>query len=300
MSLLEEPFFFECKRERLLGVVALPSSSTSTGVLIIVGGPQYRVGSHRQFVLLARELASGGISSMRFDFRGTGDATGQQRTYEDIDPDIAAAIEAFFSHMPRIERVVLWGLCGAASAALFYAYRDPRVVGLVLVNPWVRTEEGIARTYLLHYYLRRLFDRQFWRQVMRGDFDALESARSLAGMIWDATRGWRHRRTKGAPLVGNADEIDRTLPLPARMAQGLERFAKDVLIILSSNDYTAQEFRSAIAGNAQWDAALARNRVSWHYVEGANHTFATTAWRDEVAAVTLNWVRRVFSADADE
>jgi len=28
----------------------------------------------------------------------------------------------------------------AASAALFYAYRDPRVAGLVLVNPWVRTE----------------------------------------------------------------------------------------------------------------------------------------------------------------
>lgn len=292
MSFREEPFCFECEGERLLGIAAHPNSTADIGVLIVVGGPQYRIGSHRQFVLLARDIAAAGLPSMRFDFRGAGDATGGQCTYEDIGPDIGAAVAAFFAHSPQLKRVVLWGLCGAASAVLFYAYRDPRVAGLVLVNPWVRTEEGMARTYLRHYYFRRLFDRRFWRKVLRGDFDAAASGKSLATMIKDAARGWlRRRATSGSMTEVNA--IDRDLPLPVRMAVGLERFAKDVLIVLSGADYTAREFRTAITGNAQWTQALARNRVAWHEIADANHTFATREWRDEVAAVTLNWALAV-------
>lgn len=291
MNFREEPFFFECERERLLGIVAHVDSSLDTGVLIIVGGPQYRVGSHRQFTLLARQLAQAGVPTMRFDFRGSGDATGEQRTYEDIDADLGAAVDAFCLRAPGLKRVILWGLCGASSAALFYAYRDPRVAGLALVNPWVRTEEGLARTYLRHYYLRRLLDSQLWRKVIAGEFDASESARSLAKTVKDAVHGWTSR--KAPRVIIGADAIDRTLPLPSRMAIGLERFAKDVLIILSGNDYTAQEFRTITEGNAQWDAALACNRVRRHTIEGANHTFASSAWRDEVAAVTLRWVLEI-------
>ena len=289
MNFREEPFFFECEGERLLGIAACPEVALDTGVLIIVGGPQYRVGSHRQFVLLARKLAAGGVPTMRFDFRGAGDSTGEQRTYEDIGPDIAAAVDVFLLRTPRLERVVLWGLCGAASAALFYAYRDPRVAGLALINPWVRTEETIAKVYLRYYYLRRLGDPEFWRHVLSGGFDARASAKSLGGMIAHASRGWFSSPKTRAAMVAAAT-IDRALPLPARMAMGLERFGKDVLIVLSGNDYTAQEFSAAIAGDAQWDTAFDRNRVSWHRIEGANHTFATRAWRDEVAEVTLRWV----------
>jgi alpha/beta superfamily hydrolase len=119
MSFREEPFFFECERDRLPGIAAFPDAPADIGVLIIVGGPQYRVGSHRQFVLLARAIATAGIPSMRFDFRGSGDATGEQHSYEDIGPDIGAAVAALFARMPQVKRVVLWGLCGAATAALF-------------------------------------------------------------------------------------------------------------------------------------------------------------------------------------
>ena len=287
MSLREEPFHFDCAGERLLGIAAHPDSALDTGVLIVVGGPQYRIGSHRQFVLLARDMAGAGIPSMRFDFRGAGDATGTQRTYEDIGADISAAVAAFFARSAQLKRVVLWGLCGAASAALFYGYRDARVAGLVLVNPWVRTEEVMARTYLRHYYFRRLFEGQFWRKVLSGRFDADSSAKSLATMIKDAARGWRERRA--SPATVEADAIDRDLPLPTRMAVSLERFAKDVLIVLSGADYTAREFRTAIAGDAQWAKALERNRVVWHDIADSNHTFASRRWRNEVAAVTVRW-----------
>lgn len=54
------------------------------GLLMVVGGPQYRVGSHRQFVLLARDLAAAGIPVFPFDYRGMGDSTGQARDFEGI------------------------------------------------------------------------------------------------------------------------------------------------------------------------------------------------------------------------
>jgi alpha/beta superfamily hydrolase len=98
----------------------LPEKQPACGVLVVVGGPQYRVGSHRQFLLLSRRLASEGYPVMRFDYRGMGDGGGAMRSFEDVSADIGAAIEAFQRRCPSVRRIVLWGLCDAASAALLY------------------------------------------------------------------------------------------------------------------------------------------------------------------------------------
>lgn len=286
MTPREEPFLFACEGERLLGIVAHADGDADVGVLVVVGGPQYRVGSHRQFVLLARSLAEAGFPAMRFDYRGMGDATGAMRDFEAIGADVAAALAAFAERVPRLRRIVLWGLCDAASAALFRAGDDPRIAGLVLLNPWVRTEQGIARTYLRHYYLRRLFDGAAWRRLLRGETRLGASAGSLARAMGDAAG------VRGTPRDAAAAPPARS-PLPERMADSLARFRKDVLFVLSGDDFTAKEFRAAIDGNARWTRALEQNRVEWHAIADANHTFATRAWRDDVAAATLAWLRRV-------
>ena len=61
----ESAIAFACAGERLLGIVTRPQQAATTGVVIVVGGPQYRVGSHRQFVLLARDLAEAGYAVLR-------------------------------------------------------------------------------------------------------------------------------------------------------------------------------------------------------------------------------------------
>ncbi|MEO6566032.1 MAG: alpha/beta fold hydrolase, partial [Casimicrobiaceae bacterium] len=81
--------------------------------MIVVGGPQYRVGSHRQFALLARALARVGIPALRFDYRGMGDSEGDRRSFDEIDADIAAAIDTLCREA-HLARVVLWGLCDGA------------------------------------------------------------------------------------------------------------------------------------------------------------------------------------------
>ena len=78
-----------CSHEQQLLSIIHPAQAAEitdpqTGVLIIVGGPQYRVGSHRQFVQLARALASNGIATMRFDYTGMGDSQGKKAEFDQV------------------------------------------------------------------------------------------------------------------------------------------------------------------------------------------------------------------------
>lgn len=284
----EVPIRFDCEGEHLYGVVHTPERPSRRGVLIIVGGPQYRVGSHRQFVLLARELARAGTPAMRFDYRGMGDSEGEARTFEDIGADIRAATDRFLCEVPGLEEVVLWGLCDAASAAVGYAPSDPRIKGLVLLNPWVRTEAGIAAAYLQKYYRRRLLDASFWRKVRRGEVDVLASGRSLLRLIATSLGFGRSgmKAGEGAPTVRAERE-----PLPARMLAHLRAYSGRVLVILSGDDLTAEEFRRVTAGSRGWRRELTRERVTRRELAGANHTFSRRAWRDQVAAWTRDWVQ---------
>src|ERR1700760_457890 len=117
----ERVLTFDCQGDALVGVLSEPSAPRETGVVIVVGGPQYRAGSHRQFVLLARAIARQGFAVLRFDVRGMGDSAGSPRDFENIGEDVDAAIAALMQQVPAVRQVALWGLCDGASAALLHA-----------------------------------------------------------------------------------------------------------------------------------------------------------------------------------
>jgi uncharacterized protein len=273
----QQAVVFRCEGESLVGILNIPSDPHARGVLIVVGGPQYRAGSHRQFTLLARQLEEAGIASFRFDYRGMGDSTGEPRTFESVSEDLKCAIEVLVSRVPAVKEVVIWGLCDAASAALLYAREDHRVTGLVLVNPWVRTEQGAARVYLRHYYGGRLFQAQFWHKVISGQFRFKEAATSLVRF---ATRALR------------SEAAAAMMPLPDRMEQALSKFDGRALLVLSGKDLTADEFRDLVNGSEPWRRLLARPRVRQQDLREANHTFSRRAWRDQVTGWTVAFVKQ--------
>ena len=266
--MVETPLLLPCEGNHLLGILAEPDPAAvgtraSLGVVIVVGGPQYRAGSHRHFVNLARSLADSGLPTLRFDVRGMGDSPGVQRDFLNLAVDLRAAIDGLLAARPQLRQVVLWGLCDGASAALLYLQtsRDTRVAGVCLVNPWVRSEESVARTYVKHYYRARLFDPKVWKKALTGGLaphalrDALQSLyRSLCS------------RTGSRP---SHDSFQH------RMADGLASFKGPVLVQLSDNDYTAKEFTEVTQSQPYWRHALANPAVQWCSLSGADHTLSS-------------------------
>lgn len=277
----ESALCFDCAGEALQGVLALPAAEvpcSPVGVLVVVGGPQVRAGSHRQFVALARRLAAAGHAVLRFDVRGMGDSSGAARGFEDLQDDIDAGIAALL-RTPGVERVALWGLCDGASASLLYvqATRDARVAGLALLNPWVRSAHSLAQTQVKHYYRARLLQPAFWSKLLRGGV-GLRALRELGANVVRLTR---HR-----PAA-------EQLRYQQRMAHGWHDFAGSLLVLLSENDWTAKEFEEQFQRGPDWQQARTRPASAWHRIAGADHTLSDPRARAQAEDLTQAWLQRL-------
>lgn len=270
---------FACKGSPLVGILAEPCTDVATdvGVIIIVGGPQYRAGSHRQFTLLARHLARNGTTVLRFDYRGMGDSPGDARDFLDVGADIDAAINALLTARPALKRVVMWGLCDAASAALLYleSTGDQRVAGVALLNPWVRSAASLAQTHVKHYYWQRLRQPEFWRKLLKGGV-GMQALRALG------------RNLRLASSAGRTETAARSFQ--DRMADGLRNFGGPALLILSGDDYTAKEFLQHVGADANWRGLLESPAVTRIDLPDADHTFSHVASASAVEAATGRWI----------
>ncbi|MHB1198214.1 MAG: hydrolase 1, exosortase A system-associated [Polaromonas sp.] len=288
MTYTEEAALFACEGDTLLGILASPEMPAQTGVVVIVGGPQYRAGSHRQFVLLSRALAAAGYAVLRFDSRGMGDSEGQARDFEDVSADIAAAIDALQQRLPAVRQVALWGLCDGASAALLYCHEthDPRVSGLCLLNPWVRSEASLARTQIKHYYTQRLRQKEFWLKLLSGKV-ALGALGGFLQKIRLATSGPNQPATEKQAFQ-------------QRMAAAWHSLSRHILLLLSEDDYTAKEFLEYAGKDPAWENALTNPNLIRHTLPGADHTFSAAKSRVMVENLTLSWLVSQTSGSQDD
>jgi uncharacterized protein len=274
----EDPLVFECEGASLVGILHVPEREPAgIGVVIVVGGPQYRVGSHRQFVLMARSLAQSGYATLRFDYRGMGDSDGEMRTFDSVAADIRGAIDVLMRSVPSLEGVALWGLCDAASASLMYCTHDARVKGVAIANPWVRSQAGQAQSYIKHYYGQRLLQRSFWVKALSGKLNITASVGDFLGKLWRA-------RAAGSSAAEGGSFIER-------MRHGLQKFSGPTLILMSERDLTAQEFRDLSTASGEWQKALRREGVTSVDLPGADHTFASEGALQLATRHSLDWLR---------
>jgi exosortase A-associated hydrolase 1/exosortase A-associated hydrolase 2 len=284
---------FTCEGDELVGQLHQPAQPSNKGVLLVVGGPQYRVGSHRQFLQLARHLSEQGIPVFRFDYRGMGDSSGELSGFQGVNQDIQCAIDTFQRECSAVSDIVIWGLCDAATAAVFYAHRDPRVKALVLVNPWVYSTQGAAKAYLKHYYLRRFFSTAFWKKVLRGEFKPVESASSAAKMVESAMDNNSGGDSAASDVVDGAVPAEESDDLVARFSSGLGQFPGNILFVFSGNDLTAAEFKGAAESNRSLRRLMSAKRVHCETVQDADHTFARREWSAAVELLTAQMVREL-------
>jgi uncharacterized protein len=288
MSYHETALLFEYGEDSLIGILAIPENDKGfgdTAVIVIVGGPQYRVGSHRLFTLFARSLSCAGYPSLRFDYRGMGDSTGTKQNFEEVTADVGAAIDVVQKQLPSIKRVVLFGLCDGASAALLYlhATRDSRVRGLCLLNPWVRSQASLSRVHLRHYYAQRLLQLEFWRKLssFKASWGALTGLlRTVFDVVGNIVRPPRDKRNNGASFQ-------------QRMAGAAAEFNGDILLVVSEADFTAKEFVEHVRAEPTWRSKLTLPELTWAHIKGADHTFSTLRSRMDVFAAVLLWLEQI-------
>ncbi|MFP5391487.1 MAG: hydrolase 1, exosortase A system-associated [Gammaproteobacteria bacterium] len=253
MKFVQRALRFQCQGNCLLGIVDVPERPLPRGVLVLSCGQQYRVGAHRQFTLLARMLAPRGIPVMRFDCRGMGDSEGKPAPFDAQGDDLRAAIKEFFMQVPEMREVVLWGLDDAAAAATLFAPTEPRVRALILLNPWVR-DPSLAPPPAKRSHAGEI---GFWRRIGAAAHDR---------SVMDAQRS--------APTVAS--------PIQQRIMESLGRFDGRVLVILGGADRHTQHVTELLERHQR-----PAQRV---VIDGADHTFASRAWRDQAAEASANWV----------
>ena len=210
---------FPCAGETLLGT--LDEAAASTGLLIVSGGNEPRMGAHRGMALLAGRIAAAGWPVFRFDRRGVGDSSGENGGWASSAPDIAAAIAAFRREGPQLARLIGFGNCDAATAlALFGEGLD----ALVLANPWVVEPDGDLPppAAIRAHYAERLRDPRQWWRLLSGGVDLRKLARGLQ-----------------AVAVAPAEQ-----PLARRFAAAVK--GRTATIVLARGDATAIAFADAV------------------------------------------------------
>lgn len=293
MNTIETPLVFECADSELVGMLHIPETISTRGLITIVaGGPQYRGGVGRQLVLLARHLAQAGTPVLRFDYRGLGDGEGDFKGFQDVEQDLRAAIDAFRAHAPEINEFVLWGGCDAGSAIMINAWKFPEVTGLILGNPWVHTEETGDAVTVKHHYANRIRDKDFWLKVIRGQYNPFPALMTIGRTVLAQLRQKLSARAVASGKDAVALKDDPSLPFVTRMRNGMSQFHGDVLLLMSGRSIVSKEFDELVASDAAWQQAMAAPRhVARHDMPDADQTYSSVASRREVIAIAQQWLK---------
>lgn len=242
-------------------------------VMIVVGGPQYRVGSHRQFVITARYLARAGFVVARFDYSGMGDSPGTTANFMQAERDVAAMTDWVRERYPQ-HKVIMLGLCDGASAILMSS-NTCQPDGMILINPWVHTEAGGAKVALKHYYVKRLLSLDFWRRLVSFNVNVGASAKEI-GQSVSATMS-----SAGEGYV-------------EAMLLGLQTSICPLLVLISGEDLTAREFDELVSVDQRWQKSLDQARVVRHNFPQADHTFSERPQLDAQNEMIASWLHTEF------
>ena len=232
-------------REAELGATLDAAHEAGTGLLLVTGGTQTRIGSHRMYESLAKSLAKRHISCLRFDRRGVGDSGGEDPGFRGSAPDLAAAAALLRAERPALERVYGFGLCDGATALGLFGDRAG-LDGLVLVNPWlVEAEAGAPPPAAIRrHYRERLASLEGWKKLLSGRVDY---RKLLRGILKSARRS--------------------SSPLSNDVAEALAQHRLRVQWILATGDATAVAAENELRSTA-FDS------VDPLKIETDSHTFA--------------------------
>lgn len=260
-------------------------------VIMLNAGIIHRVGPNRLHVELARTLAADGYSSLRLDLSGIGDSDKRA----DGLPLLAATLADIREVLDGLEasrgarQFVLLGLCAGADHSVFYAGADPRVVGLVLIDPSIPRTRG----YYLRHYGRRLLKVRSWLNFagsLPGHVSRLAQARSLEPVAQDP------RESQDATEEPSIDSAEARAYLESAYQNAVDQ-GIEFLAVFSGDQEGRHNYRGQILDALQRVSFGSRLRLV--RLGDSDHTFTFEADRRQLFDLIREWMQsRAFNADS--
>lgn len=260
---------------RLIAIVTEPETRrpSSPMVLLLNAGLIHRVGPNRLNVLLARQLAELGFSSVRFDLSGVGDSERSpiDRPYEEQAVfDILDVIEDLSERFPA-EGFVTIGLCTGAYNALGAAAEDERVTGCVFIDGYAYP----TRKYQVKHLTRKLLQGWRWKRFIKRKLGIDQQPQI---------------RNPYDELVFQPDELPRD-EFENRVESLLERGANLHFVYTGYGpqpyNYEEQLFDLL--------PSIPRSSVDLLYLPDATHTFTRSDHREHLIASITEWIDRSYA-----
>lgn len=248
----------------------IDDAAGTTGLLIVTGGTEIRVGAHAGLARLASAIAAAGHPVLRFDRRGVGDSDGEDPGFAASGPDIAAAAQHLRSLRPDIDRVLGFGLCDGATALALH-HKAAGIDGLILANPWVVEADGPLPppAAIRRRYADRLLSVDGWRKLLGGGMNYRAALRGVVSLL-------RRRESGLAPAFADA----------------LAESGRAITVVLAKGDATAIAFAAEYRGRG-FDRLRARRDVELIELDSRSHSFASGDDPDRLAAICLAALEQV-------
>ncbi len=185
------------RTRNLVGILTQPITDhgpRKPAVIILNSGVIHRVGHHRMYVVMARQLAAAGHLVLRFDFSGIGDSGSRSDSLEPraaVLADISEALDWLAQTRGATEAILL-GLCSGADIALRYGHADSRVVGLMLLDPTIPP----TWHFYWHYIRRRVTNMNSWQTFLRGRGRIWGDLVERLSVMFSTTSSARYRQSR--------------------------------------------------------------------------------------------------------
>jgi pimeloyl-ACP methyl ester carboxylesterase len=269
------------REKGLVGIVADPAepfNENRLAVVILNTGTIHRVGHHRMYVAMSRKLARIGLTVLRFDFSGLGDSSshlsGQPLLQSNLT-DIEAALE-WLQTTRGISRAVLVGLCSGADHAVLYGFSDPRIVGLVLIDPYI---PPTAR-YFIDYLSHRLRDVRNWRNFR------LHKSKLLRRLFEHLAQAL-HK--EGGPLHLEYQGMDARTSLEKAYEATAQAGVRLLVICTGLHHAPRQTYRE------QFISAFSKvsfgDSLQLEFFQDADHTFSSVKSRSKLEELVASWCK---------
>lgn len=291
----------------LVGVLCRPAGISSVerpGIVLLSPGLLHRMGPHRTYVKLARDLAAAGFNVLRFDMSSRGDSPPRVDHVPPHESPIVETIVAMECLVQRCEssRFLLIGHCSGAFYGLMTAFEDERVAGVVAISPEGGDEDWLeydrrrkeARYYSNYYGRQAMIDSGRWHRFLTGKADYRSIARTVfRTVVWYRVSSLGYRlRTRTGSAAREAGERPEVREFKA----GLQSLAaRRVPILMVHPDQSAgRELMRAVLGTTI-DELRAAGNLDVALIARSDHLFTPLAAQRDLIDTIRDWVEDVSS-----